>query len=248
MLFIISKLCNFLLYPINWIFFFLILGGFFRGRSARGKGAAWYITAFVCFLIFTNTQLATLALDIWSRQYNRPLPAGQVYDIAIVAGGGVEYSPAWHQIDYNWAGDRLVEAIRLYRLGVVRKLYLSGDEAFNDFDGVNYAPEFLRYMEQMGVSSSDIVLEQEAQTTAENVRYLRKLLPEGESPILVITSGWHMRRVMKGFAGSGFNLVPYAVDVPSIRPHQQWQEYLPTWRASLMWGQLFHEMAGLLII
>ena len=249
MLFIISKLVDCITSPINWIFFLLLLGCVLGPRLSKGWMKSLYILTFILFLIFTNSRLSVLALDIWSREYRGTLVNEQVFDLAIVAGGSVGYSPGWGQIDYNDRGDRVIEAIRLYRKGRVKKLYLSGEMAFNDFDGISYYQEFLQYMDEMGVAAEDIILERQARTTAENIQYLMELLPQSGTPsILVITSGWHMRRVLKGFEGFGLNLTPYPVDVPSLYPVSEWQEYLPSWQAAQNWKLIFHELLGLLII
>ncbi len=250
MLFVVSKLVDGITSPINWILFLLIMGCLLRHYCNSWWRNTPYLLACFFFLVFTNPKLSVLALDLWSSPYNAPLPEDQVFDIAIVAGGSVAYSPRWNQVDYNGRGDRIVEAIRLYRNGIVKKLFLSGEMAFNDYGGVSYFDEFLAYMAQMGVPAKDIVLERQARTTSENIQYLKRLIARenNSSSILVITSGWHMRRVMKGLAGSDLNLTPYAVDVPSSYPVHQWQEFLPSWQAAMNWKLLFHELLGLMII
>lgn len=247
MLFIFSKLFNFFTSPINWILGLLVISLLLKNRKA--KQVLWGLNAFL-LVVFTNNSLYVRAVNAWSAPYIQANDTGRIYELAMVAGGSTDYSPDLQQIDYNEQGDRLTEAIRLYRLGKIRKLYLSGESAFNVIQGITYAPQFLAYMQQMGVDSSDIILEQHARTTQENVDNLKKLLPANtnKTPILLITSGWHMRRILKGFNGSGLNLVPYAVDVPGRSSRMEWQDYLPSWKAAQNWQKLIHELAGLVLI
>jgi uncharacterized SAM-binding protein YcdF (DUF218 family) len=188
-------------------------------------------------------------VNLWSEEYNIHPDTSQVFDIAVVVGGSINYSQNWQQVDYNEQADRITEAIRLYRLGRVRKIYFSGEAAFNERNGISYAPQFLNYMKEMGVSREDIIMEKNARTTAENVKYLKELLPKDrDTKILLITSGWHMRRTLKGFRHSELQLIPYAVDVPSLHDKRSWLDYLPCWQTAQDWQKLIHEMVGILFI
>ncbi|MGM0408662.1 MAG: YdcF family protein [Bacteroidota bacterium] len=165
----------------------------------------------------------------------------------IVLGGAVSWSSKWRQMDFNKNGDRITETIRLYRLGRIKKIIILGESAFKE----KYAPQALQYMAQMGVNPADIILEQQSRTTRENILFVKSILEEQEvkdNNILLITSGWHMRRALKGFNQNGIHPTPYAVDVPSPEPVEKWNDLLPTWQAALQWQKLFHEIAGLLVI
>ena len=247
MFFVFSKLFNILASPINWIVGLLIIGFLVKNRKVR---LGLWGFAVCLFLVFTNGLLLSKAVMAWSAPYLQMNDTNRIYELAIVAGGSTGYSDVLQQVDYNERGDRMTEAIRLYRLGKIKKLYLSGESAFNIINSVSYAPQFLAYMQEMGVNPTDIILEKHARTTRENILNLKLLLPEnsGTTPVLLITSGWHMRRLLKGFEGSGFYLVPYAVDVSGPGPHLGWQDFLPSWQAALGWQKMIHEIIGILII
>ena len=202
MFFILSKLLNLFTHPVNWIMILLISGYLLKNRRWQ-KRILW--TALVLTLVCTNRQLSNLALDAWAGKWNKPLPENQVFDLALVPGGTIDYTPEWDQPNVNESFDRILEAIRLYRKGQVKKMYLLGESAFNHYNGVNAA-------------------------------------------IVVITSGTHMRRLMKGFRGSGLNLTPRVVDVAGVQPIRTWIELLPSWDAARDWQKLFHEVAGMLVI
>ncbi|MEI6680464.1 MAG: YdcF family protein [Mariniphaga sp.] len=246
MLFIVSKLFNFFTLPVNWIFGLLIL--WFILKKGLPKRILLGVILFIS-VVFTNGLLFVSAMNAWSKPYCTPPDSTLRFEIAIVAGGSVGYSQQLQQVDYNAKGDRITEAIRLYRLGRVKKLYLSGESAFNFINGRSYAPQFLQYMRQMGVDPQDIILDRYARTSRENIANLTRLLASQDhaKPILLITSGWHMRRLLKGFEGSGLHLVPYAVDVPNIDPIHEWMDYLPSWDAAMEWQKLIHEIFGMVI-
>lgn len=247
MIFILSKLLNFFTSPINWIFILLVLSFIIKKRTYKKLLIGF--TLFIS-LIFTNSQLNTLAVRAWSAPYNHPSDTTSTYEMAIVLGGSTDYNPELEQVDYNGKGDRMTEAIRLYRLGRIKKLYLTGESAFNIKKGLTYSPFFLNYMQEMGVNPKDIFLEQYARTTRENITNLKVLLGanNNNASCLLITSGWHMRRALKGFSHSGLNLVPYAVDMPRFEKDQYWYDYLPSWGAALGWQALIHEIVGMAII
>ena len=257
MLFIFSKLFNFFTSAFNWIFILLIAALFVKRKNIK-RGLL--IAAFAFTLVFTNKQLITIALNQWAEPFHRTLPIQQEYDVAIILGGSVSYSQWWHQTDFNEHANRITEAIRLYRLGKVKKLYILGESAFSYKKGITYAPQFKEYMLQMGVNPEDIILEQNSRTTRENIINLKQLFKDqnlGHINALLITSGWHMRRALKGFKNAGFTqedaaglmqITPYAVDVPSLPSRLEWTDFLPTWKAVQNWQMLIHEIVGILVI
>ena len=246
MLYIFSKLLDFMTSPINWIFGLLVLSIFIK----IGKLRSWMLCgALLLSLIFTNDQIQIEARRAWSAPYRTALDTSVVYDLAVVLGGSTDYSKEWGQINYNDAADRMTEAIRLYRMGMIKKILVSGDRAINIFHGKTYAPYFLDYMVQMGVNLQDIILEQEAMTTRENISLIKEIISKFDHPrILLITSGWHLRRSMKGFKASGLNLIPYGVDVPSRDKLYSWNELLPSWNVAVKWQALIHEIVGMMVI
>lgn len=246
MLFIFSKLLDFMTSPINWILGLLVLSIFIQ----KGKTRSWLLWGNLVFsLIITNGQLQVEAYRAWSEPYRTSLDTTTVYDLAVVLGGSTGYSKEWGQIDYNELADRMTEAIRLYRTGRIKRMLVSGDQAINIYDGKTYAPYFLDYMEQMGVNRQDIILEQKARTTKENILLIKEIISKADDQkILLITSGWHLRRSMKGFKASGLNLVPYGVDVPSREELHSWNELLPSWKAAGRWQDLIHEIVGMAVI
>ena len=224
----------------------LVLALFIRKKKLR----SWLLLGtFVFSLIITNNLLQIEACRAWSAPYRTPLDTTVVYDLAVVLGGSTEYSWEWAQINYSDCGDRMTEAIRLYRMGRIKKLLISGEQAINIYKGKSFAPYFLNYMEQMGVKREDIVLEQKARTTRENVLLINEIITKYDHPkILLITSGWHLRRAMKGFKNAGMNLVPYGVDVPSRVIINSWNELLPSWKTAVKWQELIHEIVGMAVI
>ena len=246
MLYIISKLLNFVTSPINWIVGLLLISLFIKKGKLRSS-ILW--GTLLLSLLFTNGQLQTEAFRAWSAPYRTDMDTTVVYDLAVVLGGSTGYSKEWNQIDYNEAADRMTEAIRLYRMRRIKKMLVSGDQAINIFRGKTYAPYFLDYMVQMGVNRQDIILEQKAMTTRENISLIKEIISKYDHPrILLITSGWHLRRSMKGFKASGLNLVPYGVDVPSRDQFYSWNELLPSWNAAVKWQALIHEFVGMAVI
>ena len=246
MLYILSKLLDGFTSPINWILGLLLLALFIRKKKLR----SWLISgAIVLSLIFTNALLQIEAYRSWSAPYRTPLDTTVVYDLAVVLGGSTDYSREWAQINYSESADRMTETIRLYRIGRIKKMLISGENAINIYNGKSYAPYFLDYMEQMGVKREDIILEQKARTTRENIGFINEIISKYDHPkILLVTSGWHLRRAMKGFNNTGLNLVPYGVDVPSRVKINSWNELLPSWKTAVKWQELIHEIVGMAVI
>ncbi len=104
----------------------------------------------------------------------------------------------------------------------------------------------------MGVPPGDILNERKAQNTVENARFSHQLLDSmgSNSPVVIITSAWHMTRAVKIFEKEGVPVRPYPVDymiVPSQKKIR-WHHLVPTGSAMEQWNLLFKEWVGILAI
>lgn len=182
----------------------------------------------------------------WATTEKGQMPINTTYQSALIFGGGVGQGALPGQVDLNKSGDRIVEGIRLYRSGLVKRLYFSGEPIFADQPVSQAQFAFEKYLIQMGVDMCDVTIDPYARNTAENLeRFDEMLRPEDRTkPILAISSGWHLPRIMKGLDSYKLNITPYAVDMSSTSKITDWKDLWPSWNTVLAWQQLIKEWVG----
>jgi len=189
MIFILSKCLLFLIKPIVWVFAMLILAALTKKRREKKK---LYILATITTFIFSNGFIVGMAANWYEAGY----PAKQKYDIGIVLGGFSGLNERNHQIAFNWAGDRLFQALSLYKKGIIDQILISGGNAHLIDNKVKEADLVNRYLKLIGIPDSVILLENQSKNTTENAKnsleLIKKHMPDAK--ILVITSAWHIPR------------------------------------------------------
>jgi uncharacterized SAM-binding protein YcdF (DUF218 family)/glycosyltransferase involved in cell wall biosynthesis len=139
--------------------------------------------AIVYLLLFQTPLLWWTAAPL--KVSSPPVPA----DAIVVLAGGVGES--------GQAGggyqERVKQAIDLYRAGYAKHVVLSSGYVYSFREA-----EVMRALAvDNGVPPSAIVLEQQAKSTYDNVRYVKQILADHHwSTILLVSSPYHMRRAM----------------------------------------------------
>lgn len=240
----IGLLSSLVINPVLYILFPTVLSMLLK--DVRTK-KLMYAISLLLLLIFTNTPLLKFAEEKWYESYDKPLSATKTYEYGIVLGGYSYWDWQRNRAEYGPAADRLIEGIRLYKLGKIKKIVLASDgsiivdreknEAVGNPDGM------VRYLNELGVASEDIILEKYANNTRENVTFTKELLGDSlhADNALLITSAVHMKRSLSAFDREGLNLDCYLADtwpdrngksesfVPSLNTLAQWQELLHEW-------------------
>ncbi|MCQ2565781.1 MAG: YdcF family protein [Clostridia bacterium] len=130
------------------------------------------------------------------------------------------------------AESRAIGSAKLYLNGGVKKLISSGNPAWDFPEGRYSEAEYMKLiMVREGVPAEDIIVENQALTTLENMTYSLKILENTpgllkDSKFILITSGYHMYRslLLARQIFKGINIIPYPVWEDDVRPE--------TWRNS----------------
>ena len=246
MFFFFSKLFAFIIDPVLWIVGFLVAALWSKSRSKRKFLA---VLGGLLFLTFANYPLYNYALEKWCEPCIKTPNLAHVYDYAIILGGFGEYHYTTKRIQLDEEADRLLYPVYLYKKGIVKKLVISGDALIRKDGLIDPRNDFIQWMETMGVSREDIILETEAQNTVDHTRLIPTLLGgtryKAENSLLV-TSALHMRRSMATFHKAGLYPVPCATKLP-LSTRIGLTNYAPSVVYLNKWNQLLHEWAGLQI-
>lgn len=240
MFFVLSRIFSYVASPWLYILAALTAAIFLKKKKAKIYAAS---AAAFLFLIFTNAPLYYAAEKSWVSDISSPIQPDKTYTYGVVEGGYSEYDSIRNRLEFYEAADRLIDAVMLYRKGVIRKIIISGDGSIVDNGGNKDI--VLEYLTAWGVRQGDIVFEPEARNTKEHPSAILKLLGEQikAEPILVITSAIHMKRSLYVFEEAGFKADGYAVD-STILHGRKWTEWLPDINLPAKWYWLLHEWIG----
>lgn len=255
MFFLLSKTLDILLSPAVWIFFLLLLALAVRSGRTRKRLAG---TALLVFWIFSNPYLTGL---VWRLYEAKPVPIKTLprHDVAIVLGGFTNLSMEPHDRVYlSEAVDRLMHPLYLWRQGKVGSLIITGGSGLTDSSTfVTTEAASVYQVEQTCVGKAiPTWLEDKSRNTRENALNSRPLIDSlvaaGQLPrnprILLVTSGFHMRRAKGCYDRVGMAVTPFPVDFRLPEGgHNMAHVLVPSADALRKWEILLREIFGLLV-
>jgi uncharacterized SAM-binding protein YcdF (DUF218 family) len=249
MFFLLSKLLMHLLFPVVWVLA-LLLFSFFSKKPLVKKRCLG--AALILFLFFSNEWLATRAYMLWEEPAYPISDIRQPYDVGIIMGGFTDAAKEPRDRVYlNKAVDRMMHAVQLYRMGLVKKLLPSGGSSIPGFTRALEADMIRKAMLNCLVNPEDIIIENRARNTRENAQFSAEIIRNrfpGKPRILVFTSAFHCRRTRASFEKTGLDVDLFPVDFRYNDPGFNVEKALiPSDNAWSMWSILFHEIAGYIV-
>ncbi|TBO40333.1 YdcF family protein [Pedobacter kyonggii] len=243
MIFILSKILLFLIKPIVWIFVLLIFAIASKNPKKRRR---YLICILIIFFFFSNGFIVGKIINSYEADY----PRADKFDIGIVLGGFSGLNKRNNEIAFNWAGDRLFQAIALYKKGQIKQILLSSGSANLINQQVKEADLAIQYLKLIGIPDSAILIENQSRNTIENARYSLALIAKSnpKAKILVITSAWHIPRAKLIFDKQTKHKIDYYPTNFSGNAEFQFSDFIiPNASALGVWEMLFKEWIGLIV-
>mgnify|MGYP000046342122 CR=1 FL=1 len=248
MFFVLSKISYFFISPFTWLI--LVIAGILFLKKSRWKKRVKY-AAVVIALVFSNSFIFKEAVRLWE------VPAVSIdklehHQVGIVLGGMFEYDNDTERLSIRRGGDRIWQAIDLYKLKKIDKLLLSGDHGFVSDRGLHEAQQLKSVLVRWGIPKKDILIEENSKNTYQNAKFTAQLLktsyPHFDSFVL-ITSAKHMKRAQACFEQQNLAVTPFSTDpfVGSERAYH-WDEFIvPNVRNFQYWFSLNKELLGYVV-
>lgn len=170
------------------------------------------------------------------------------YDWGIVLTG-VTYNDKQpdDRVYFQHGADRVVHTVELYKMGIIKKIMISGGSGRLITVARSEADDLFKAMKLMGVPEQDIAIENESRNTYESAVNVKKLLkdePVGE--YLLITSAFHLRRSKACFRKAGFEVDVFSTDFYTHPRYFTPDVFLiPRAEAIIVWQKLFKEWTGM---
>ena len=249
MFYILSKILKVILMPMTWVLGLLIVAAFVKNKKWRNG----LVIASVCLLLLiTNRPLQQWAEYKTTQTYENQQTPQQHYKVAIIMGGFGKMNKHNGQFcPYKDRGARLWEPIRLFHMGIVDKVLVTGDATVSiDKKGHTTLPEFKHYLGELGIPDTCIIAEPYAVNTRENAtRSIAILDSMGYHPndCLLVTSAVHMKRSADCFDVEGWSMDQFAVNCTPKPIHLHFRDFVPSQEPVVMWNGLINEWAGNII-
>lgn len=208
----------------------------------------FFITGLVMLLLFTNQFISNALMRWWEVPPVR-ITSLPTYKVGIVLGGLTIDKEPRDRVHVTGAADRVLQAVHLYRKKKIQKILLTGGSGRILQDSLSEAVLLKQILLQAKIPERNILMEPASRNTHENAVNTGMILKDkyaGER-LLLITSGYHMRRAM-----ACFNQQHIPVDVFSV--DQRSEEtvftpdvlFFPKAEAMLQWEIVIREIAGML--
>ncbi|WP_316845449.1 YdcF family protein [Pedobacter psychrodurus] len=182
--------------------------------------------------------------------YETNYPKTQHYDVGIVLGGFSKLNNRNNEIAFAGTGDRLFQAIALYKKRLIKQILVSSGSANLIDNEVKEAELAVKYLKLIGIPDSSILIENQSRNTIENAKYSLALIEKKnpQAKVLVITSAWHIPRAKLIFnKQTKRNIEYYPTDFRGKTEFDLNDFLIPSTSALDTWEILLKEWTGLLV-
>lgn len=241
MYFILAKVTNFFLAPLNWMFA-LLLWLFFT-KSARAKKRL-AIAMIAIQLLFGNEVIYTKIVYAWQPKQVQ-LSNNSYYDAGILLGGLSSFDK-YGKGFLNSASDRLIETFMLYKEKKIKKILISGGSIYAKRP--KEADFLFNELLLLGVRKEDLIVENRSRTTFENAVYSKRIIDTMrlQPPFVLVTSAIHMPRAQKVFNKAGLPVIAFPSDFQVFDKKFDFTDYfIPKFFVLNDWAGFLKEVVGI---
>jgi uncharacterized SAM-binding protein YcdF (DUF218 family) len=247
MFFVFSKLIGFLSSPFWWILIFLGAGWIVKSKRIKRY---LYAGAFIVFLLFTNPLFFRLVSGMWEGDLQDAETMRGKSDVCVVLGGMSAYHEPTGRIRFTQSADRILQAVDLYEKGIVKKIVITGGTGRLIRKNRPEAIHLKDFLVAIGIPDSSVLIDAASRNTYENAVNTKKLLVKNGwgTSIVLVTSGFHMKRAKGCFEKEGFKVYPYIADpLKGVSKVSFADIFMPSAGVLNGWNYLTHEWIGIVM-
>lgn len=218
----------------------------FHKKAIWKKRAKW--ATVIILMFFSNTFVFKEFIRIWEVPAV-PIEDVSKHEVGIVLGGMFEYDNDAERLSIRRGGDRIWQAINLYKKEKIEKILISGNHGYVTDRGLHESKQLKEVLVNWGIPKQDIIIETESKNTYQNAKETSKLLDQSYphySSFLLITSAKHMKRAAACFGKQGLNVTQFSTDpFVGVNRSYRWDEFIvPDVDNLSNWFDLNKEMVG----
>jgi uncharacterized SAM-binding protein YcdF (DUF218 family) len=224
MLFTLSKVLTALFIPSALAVLAVASGVWLLVRGTRRRLATRLAVGGLAFLAIAGIVPVgnAIILPLEQRFAAVPAPGSDEKIAGIIILGGFEdglVSAAHGALAVNESAERLTQGLRLaLKYPEARIVFTSGVGGLWP-GGVDATRPLAAFFNDVGVTTSRLVLEGKARNTQENADFIARMLgSDTGGRWVLVTSAYHMPRAVGIFRKTGFDVIPYPVDYRTRGP------------------------------
>ena len=211
MFFYLSKIFWMIATPLSFIWVLVIIGfGLRYWKKALGNQLLAVTAAL--FVIIGFLPIGYNMMVLLERQYERPSPMPPNIDGIIVLGGAFNstLSDKTGMMSANGNINRMIDFVDLANKYPKVKLVFAGGSSSMHTPERKEADDAKDFLKIIGMNTNNIIFERESRNSYENIKNSYDLLkPKPNEKWIVITSSFHMPRVIGIFKQQKWNVIPY---------------------------------------
>ena len=256
--FILSKIVQFCIEPLNWVIVFIALSLLFLGLRRSHLCKRFLLLALLDLLLvgwLPTSEVFLRALEDLTPKVNLTQMSEKDFGGIIILGGAIEggeIAVDRGEISIGSAAERVTKAFELIRQYPERAFIFSGFSGRLSPKGISEADAFKRLIAEQGLPDQFAHYENQSRNTYENVVFMKPMILEfgvkgpndTPKPWLLITSASHMYRSLKIFQKQGIEVIPVPVDYQTGNS-LHWGSF-DLIGGALQWNNFLHELVGLL--
>ena len=208
MFYFLSKVLFYIFMPLSLISIGLFFSIFSKKPTIKKLSLRFSLGL---IFLFGNGFLVNEALLWWEIPQSSSNTISQPYDVGIILTGGMitNKQASESQIFTDKTADRFIQPLRLYKMGKLKKILISGGNTDIKILRQNATDETLKVaqlLQELGVKKEDIILEEKAKNTRENALNCLEILKKNPAlgkRYLLFTSAFHARRASGCFQKVG---------------------------------------------
>ena len=258
--FIISKIVQFCIEPLNWVMVFVALSLLFLGLRKPYLCKRFLVLAMADLLLvgwLPSSELFLRALEDAVPKTNLAQISKDDLSGIIILGGAIEggeIAVDRGEVSIYSSAERVTKAFELIRRYPELPYIFSGFSGRLSPKGVSEADAFKQLIVEQSLPDQNAHYENQSRNTYENVLYIKPMILQLEAagnhqektakPWLLITSASHMYRSLKIFQKQGIEVIPVPVDYQTAHS-LHWTRF-DLEDGVQNWNKLVHEVIGLL--
>lgn len=244
MFFFLSKTLNYFTMPLVIVILLLLLSLILRGQW-KGRTR---VAGIALLLLFSNDFISNEAMKFWEIPATPYAEIQKSYEWGILLTGvtKAETEP-YDRVHFSSGADRATHTVQLYKLGLIKKILISGGSGRLIDIGQREANDLTDALILMGVLREDIVVESDSRNTHESAVNVKAILQNISRPddCLLITSGFHMRRSLGCFANEGWPVDTFSADIITHNRKFTFDIlFIPKYEALNVWQHVIKESIG----
>ena len=246
MFFVLSKTLSYLTMPFVLVCLCFLLSGVLR-KPVWKKRMFWI--GFGLLLFFSNDFISNEMMRAWEPEATPYKDIRQTYEMGIVLTGvTVSKSDPDDRVYFGPGADRVTHAVQLYKMGLIKRILVSGRSGRLLDEGQNEAREIWEALLLMGVDTADILLEDHSRNTHESAVEVKKILDSlslSSAQCLLITSAFHIPRSIACYRKMGLDMDTFATNFythPRTFTPDVW--LVPRIESFVIWHKLIREWVG----